>query len=66
MPKREKAKKKPVAKKTHTHIIGSSGSGKKKALSTMLHDPQHAGKAVTIIDPQGDMLPSNSKPKPKN
>ena len=47
----------PVADaRQHTHILGSTGSGKSTLMLNMILDDIHARRGVVVIDPKGDLV----------
>jgi len=40
----------------HTHIMGSTGSGKSTLMGRMILDDVTAGRGVVVIDPKGDLV----------
>jgi Type IV secretion-system coupling protein DNA-binding domain len=47
----------PVADaRQHTHILGSTGSGKSTLMLNMILDDVHAGRGTIVIDPKGDLV----------
>ena len=40
----------------HTHIMGSTGSGKSTLMARMILDDVTAGRGVVVIDPKGDLI----------
>jgi hypothetical protein len=40
----------------HTHILGSTGSGKSTLMLNMIMDDIHAGRGTIVIDPKGDLV----------
>jgi hypothetical protein len=47
----------PVADaRQHTHILGSTGSGKSTLMLNMILDDIHARRGVVVIDPKGDLI----------
>lgn len=43
------------ARKTHMHVIGSTGSGKSKFLEYLIQEDIKRGHGVCVIDPHGDL-----------
>lgn len=46
------------ARKTHMHVIGSTGSGKSKFLEYLIQEDIKKGHGVCVIDPHGDLYKS--------
>lgn len=46
------------ARKTHMHVIGSTGSGKSKFLEYLIREDIKKGHGVCVIDPHGDLYKS--------
>ena len=40
----------------HTHIMGSTGSGKSTLMGRMILDDVAAGRGVVVVDPKGDLI----------
>src|ERR1700680_3903754 len=45
----------PKDRRTHTHVIGSSGSGKSKFLEHMMRGDLKNGQGFCLIDPHGEL-----------
>jgi type IV secretory pathway VirB4 component len=56
-PKRKKQKTQKDPPRTHTHIAGASGAGKKTYVPEVLKSTRESGQQFGALDPHGDMLP---------
>ena len=50
----------------HTHIMGSTGSGKSTLMGRMILDDVAAGRGVVVIDPKGDLVADLIERLPKS
>ena len=46
----------PIARATHTYVIGQPGTGKSRALESWIMQDIAAGRGVGVIDPHGDLF----------
>jgi hypothetical protein len=46
----------PIARTTHTYVIGQPGTGKSRALESWIMQDIAAGRGVGVIDPHGDLF----------